>query len=94
MFLSHLRAWPDGESVREAHPDAASGRLPWPLREALLQPPGQVPPPTPTGDRERMTSLRWWWHRRGTPLAEQQEGAGGCGLGLWYPTPHSKGSVF
>lgn len=94
VFLSHLHAWPDGESVREARPDAASGRLPWPLCEALLQPAWQVLPPTPTGDREQMTSSSWRWHRRGSPLATQQEGAGRCELGFWYPFPHFEGSVF
>ena len=38
LCVSHLTTTPqpDGESVREAEPDAASGRLPWPLRAALL----------------------------------------------------------
>ena len=38
LCVSHLTSTPqpDGESVREAEPDAASGRLPWPLRAALL----------------------------------------------------------
>lgn len=38
---------PDGESVRESKPDAASGRLPWPLCVALLQLAWQVPWPPP-----------------------------------------------
>lgn len=99
MFLSHLHAWPDGESVREARPDAASGRLPWPLCEALLQPAWQVPPPTPREDREPMTSWSWLWQRRGVSSGHAAGRSREMWAGAqktWFGTPFliPNGSVF
>lgn len=95
MFLSHLHAWPDGESVREARPDAASGRLPWPLREALLQPAGQVPPPTPRGDPGANDVLELAVAEKRISSGHavgrgREKWVGGPEDGPWYPFPHSK----
>lgn len=83
---------PDGESVREAAPDAAAGRLPralWWLFSSRL---GRSLLLLPEGTQEQMTFWSWLWQRRGSPLASQQERAGRSGLGgpedvTWYSLP-------
>lgn len=60
----------------EARPDAVSGRLPWLLCKALLQPAWQVPLPILRGDLGANDVLELAGaEKRGYPLSMQQEEA-------------------
>lgn len=84
---------PDGESVREAAPDdAASGRLPWVLCVALLQPAWQGPPPPPSGDlrAKDILELATAEKRVSSGLAAgkgREEQVGGPEDVTWYSLP-------
>lgn len=89
---SHLHAWPDGESVREAEPDAASGRLPGCCAQLFSSQLGSgfsstISPRGPgANDVPELAAAEQG------PLTRQQAEAGreqsGTQKTHWYPLPH------